>query len=211
MNNRKYLFIIICAILAAIALLIFIAHTVIKSADFGFAREVSNEEKALRIQVTSTAENWLGCQEADGSHRPIIDLYNAYEPLAQGYTVQYDDNWCATFGSTVAIQCGLTDIIPTECGCERQIGLLADIGCWEECDDYVPLPGDYIFYCTTNKRPGDCSAWSDHVGIVVGTWHGYIKVIEGNSGNKVAYRYIPVNDPSIRGFGLPDYASKVNE
>ena len=211
MKYRKHLLIIVCAILAAIVLLILIAHTVILNADFGFSREIDDEEKALRLMVTGTAENWLGCQEADDSHHPIIDLYNAYEPLAQGYTVQYDDNWCATFGSAVAIQCGFTDIIPTECGCERQIGLFAEIGRWEENDDYVPLPGDYIFYCTTNRHLGDCTAWSDHVGIVVGTWHGYIKVIEGNNGNKVAYRYIMVNDPSIRGFGLPNYASKINE
>ena len=33
-----------------------------------------------------------------------------------------------------------------------------------------------------------------------------IKVIEGNKDDDVSYRYLFVNDPFIRGFGLPDYS-----
>lgn len=207
MKKRKYISIILSVTLAVATIIVCTLHLVIQGVEYGFAREVSSSEQALRMQVIRTAESWLGSRESDGTHQPIVDIYNNHEPLAQDYIVQYDDNWCATFGSTVAIQCSLTDIIPTECGCERQIKLFTALGRWEEADNYVPLPGDYIFYCTTNKRPGDCTAWSDHVGIVVGTWHGYIKVIEGNNGDQVAYRYIPVNDLRIRGFGLPDYAA----
>lgn len=177
----------------------------IENADWGFAREVSAEEAALRLQMVETAESWLGCQESDGTHHPIIDLYNSHEPLAQGYEVTYEDNWCATFGSAVAIQCGLTDIIPTECGCQRQIGLFLDLGCWEENDDYVPLPGDYIFYAWGESPVGDCTGWADHVGIVVGTAGPFIKVIEGNNADAVNYRIIPAGDPQIRGYGLPNY------
>ena len=92
---------------------------------------------------------------------------------------------------------------------QRQIGLFDDLGCWEERDDYMPLPGDIIFYCTGNKLFGDCIGWSDHVGIVVGTRFGWIQVIEGNVNDTVTYRYIMVNDPSIRGFGIPNFSSKV--
>jgi hypothetical protein len=172
---------------------------------WGFYWKVSPEETALRMQVVQTAESYLGCKEEDGSHEKIIDLYNSQDPLPVGYAVQYTDSWCATFGSTVAIQCGLTNIIPTECSCERQINLFRDMGCWEEKDDYIPLPGDYIFYTLKNPSMDDSTAWSDHVGIVVGTWHGFIKVIEGNNGGTVKYRVIPVDDPRIRGFALPDY------
>ena len=175
---------------------------------YGFAREVSLEEQTLRLSLVQAAENWLGCKEADGSHQPIIDLYNAHEPLAQGYTVKYTDQWCATFVSAAAITAELTDIIPTECGCQRQIGLFEQLDCWEEKDDYVPLPGDIIFYATTASGIGDCTDWSDHVGIVVGTNGNRIKVIEGNNGEAVRYRYLYTTDPTIRGYGLPDYASK---
>ncbi len=115
-------------------------------APYGFAREVALQEKALRSEVVATAETWLGCQEGDAFHEQIIQIYNAHEPLAQGYAVTTTDNWCAAFASTVAIECELTQIIPTECGCQRQIGLWKDINRWQEDDNYLPLPGDYIYY-----------------------------------------------------------------
>lgn len=58
----------------------------------------------------------------------IIDVYNAHRPLARGYKVKYTDAWCATFVSAVAIKCGLTSIIPTECGCGQMIELFKN---WE--------------------------------------------------------------------------------
>ena len=176
-------------------------------ADYGFARKVSAQEEALRLQVVRTAESYLGCKEEDGTHQPIIDLYNSHTPLAQGYEVQYTDVWCATFGSAVAIRCHMTEIVPTECGCQRQIKLFDDLGCWEESDNYIPLPGDYIFYAWDDVPFGNCTGWADHVGIVVGTVGPFIKVIEGNKDDSVAYRHILVGDYRIRGYGLPDYAS----
>lgn len=173
---------------------------------WGFAREVGNYEKALRLEVVETAEGWLGAKESDGSHRAIIDIYNAHTPLARGYKVTYEDAWCATFDSTVAIQCGLTDIIPTECGCDPQIRLFQEMGCWQEDDAYVPLPGDLIYYHWDCPELEDCTASTDHVGIVVGTAGPFIKVIEGNKDNDVSYRYTRVDASDIRGYGIPDYA-----
>lgn len=174
---------------------------------WGFYRKVSEGEAALRMQVVQTAESYLGCRESDGSHEAIIDLYNAHEPLAQNYTVQYTDSWCATFVSAVSIRCGLTDILPTECSCERLIGLFGELDCWQEDDNYTPLTGDIIFYDWDEKWPGDCTGWADHVGIVVGTKWPFVKVIEGNRDDAVAYRVIPLGEVHIRGYGLPDYAA----
>ena len=171
--------------------------------------EISDAEFELRMSFVAEAEKWLGANSLDGSHKPILTIYNNHTPLAQGYMVKETDKWCATFVSAIAISMDLTDIIPTECGCQRQIGLFDDLGCWEERDDYMPLPGDIIFYCTGNKLFGDCIGWSDHVGIVVGTRFGWIQVIEGNVNDTVTYRYIMVNDLSIRGFGIPNFSSKV--
>ena len=173
---------------------------------YGFAREVPEKEQQIRLSLVEAAESWLGCNEQDRSHRNIIDLYNQHEPLAQNYLVKYDDQWCATFVSASAIKAGLTSIVPTECGCQRQIDLLKELGAWEEADDYLPLPGDIIYYCRSNlDLTNDCTAWSDHVGIVVGTSGNRIKVIEGNFGDKVDYRYLQVNAMIIRGFGVPQY------
>ena len=141
-------------------------------------------------------------------HHQIIDLYNAQEILPVGYLVTYEDNWCATFVTAVALQNNLEDIIPPECGCQRQIALFESMGCWQEDETYVPLPGDVIYYAQKETAIGDCTGWADHVGIVVGTSKQYIKVIEGNSKDAVRYRYIRKDNYTIRGYGLPDYSGK---
>ena len=180
----------------------------IRSCEYGFEVELPPAELALRQRLIHAAEDWLDCKEADGSHEAIIDLYNSFQPLAQGYQVQYDDQWCATFVSAAAIEAELTQIIPTECGCQRQIGLFQQLGVWQEADDYKPLPGDIIYYCRTNKElSGDCTGWSDHVGIVVGTNGNRLKVIEGNYGDGVGYRYLKVDAAIIRGYATPDYSA----
>lgn len=208
MKHIKKILTILAISSAAVLILGIGMYLLIPHLNYGFSRNISEGEEALRMQVTSTAESWLGTREGDNHHKAIVDIYNSHTPLAQGYTVTYEDNWCATFGSTVAVSCKLTDIIPTECGCERQIGLFQQLGRWEEKDTYLPLPGDYIFYAWDAFSPGDCTGWADHVGIVVGTWGPFIKVIEGNKDDSVSYRYITHWDFEIRGYGLPDYASK---
>ena len=200
MKKKYWLIILIAVLLIGVVLLLY------KGMSPKFAREVPEAEKNLRQQVLDAGEAWLGAKEKDGSHHPIVDIYNSHLPLARGYEVLYTDDWCSVFVSTVAIQAGLTDYIPTECGCEPQINLFRELGAWVEADDYVPLPGDYIFYHWDCTEPGDCVAWSDHVGIVVGTVGPYIKVLEGNCDNRVAYRYVRINGQEIRGFGIPDYA-----
>ncbi len=174
--------------------------------NWGYARNVAQAERSKRDTMVAQAKLWLGTQEGSQGHKDIIDLYNSHQPLAQGYQVQYDDNWCSTFVSAMAISLDYTDFIPTECGCQRHIALLEEMGCWEECDGYVPLPGDLIFYSSQDKGSGDCTAWSDHIGIVVGTYGGFIRVIEGNYGDAVGYRIIRINGKGIRGFGTPDYS-----
>ena len=199
-RKKKAIWLVLPILLLAAAAAVWVAKT-----EYGFAREVSPEEEAARRFVVDTAEDWYGCRESDGSHHPIIDLYNSQTELPRGYAVTYEDAWCSAFVTTVALQTENTDIIPPECSCDEQIELFQEHGTWEENDDYVPLPGDVIFYhwdCTALH----CDHWSDHVGIVVGTRFGRILVIEGNKDNAVEYRVLPIGDPSIRGYGIPAYA-----
>ena len=208
MKQRKRILTILAAAVGAVLLMTGGAFLFLKCTDWGFAREVSDAERSLRLETVTTAQEWLGSDEGGREHLQLIEIYNAHEPLAQGYAVTAEDNWCAAFGSSIAIQCGLTDIVPTECGCQRQIGLWQELGRWEENDNYMPLPGDYIYYAWDEPfRFGDCTGWADHVGIVVGTAGPFIKVIEGNKNDTVAYRIILRGDWQIRGYGLPDYAS----
>lgn len=168
-------------------------------------------ETQIREKVVATAKAWLGCNEADGSHRQIVDVYNSHRPLARGYALKYTDAWCAGFVSAVAIKLGLTDIMPTEVGVWNMIELYRKLGRWQESDSYVPKPGDVIMYAWSDNGVGDCTSGASHVGIVVACDGKTITVIEGNKANAVGYREIAVNGRYIRGFGLPDYASKATE
>ena len=168
-------------------------------------------ESQIRQKVVATAKAWLGCKESDGSHRQIVDVYNSHRPLARGYALRYTDAWCAGFVSAVAIKCGLTDIMPTEVGVGNMIDLYRRLGRWKEQDSYVPSPADVIMYAWGDSGAGDCASGASHVGIVVSCDGKTITVIEGNKNNAVGYREIAVNGRYIRGFGLPDYASKATE
>ena len=159
----------------------------------------------IASKVVAQAQAWLGKNEKDGSHKGIIDVYNAHKPLARGYKVKYTDEWCATFVSAVAVKLGYTDIIPTECGCEKMIELFKAKGSWDENDARVPNPGEIIFYDWDDSGKGDNRGYTDHVGIVEKVSGNTITVIEGNLNNAVGRRTIAVNAKYIRGYGVPKY------
>lgn len=158
-------------------------------------------------KVVEQAKSWLGRNEKAGTHKLIIDTYNAHKPLARGYKVKYTDAWCATFASAVAIKLGYTDIIPTECGCEPMIKLFKEMGCWKENENVTPKAGWYIFYDWQDKGTGktDNKGGADHVGIVEKVVGSTIYVIEGNYSESVKRRTIAVNGRYIRGYGVPKY------
>ena len=173
--------------------------------------ELTMTEQEIRKQVVTKAKSYLGYKESDGSHKKIIDLYNSHKPLARGYAVKYTDEWCATFVSAVGIALGYTDIMPTECSCARMITLYKAKGRWEENDAHVPSPGDIVMYDWQDKNNGDNIGNPDHVGFVVSLNGTSMTIIEGNKGEAVAYRALSVNGKYIRGYCLPDYASKVTK
>ena len=168
-------------------------------------------ELELRNKVVEVMRGWLGWSEANGKYRTIIDLYNTQKPLPRGYPVQYDDEWCATCVTAAGIQAGLHDIILGECGCGKMIELYQAAGRWEENDAYRPEAGDIIMYDWQDSGKGDNTGGADHVGIVEKVVGNTITIIEGNKGEAVARRTLAVNGRYIRGYCLPDYASKAEE
>lgn len=160
---------------------------------------------ATAKEILKQAEAWIGCKESNGTHKAIIDVYNAHKPLARGYKVKYTDSWCATFVSAVAIKCGATNIIPTECGCEKQIELFKKLGTWIENENRVPAAGDIIYYDWEDTGAGDAKGFANHVGIVQKVTGSTIYVIEGNYNNAVGVRKIAVNAKCIRGYAAPKY------
>ena len=206
--KRKKLWLLLPLIPLLLAAVYVIAPKMIPSERFGFAYEVPAKEKQMRMELVDTACGWAGVREDDGSHHFIIDLYNSIDPLPQDYRVTYDDAWCAAFVSAAASEAELLDIIPAECSCNRQIGLFRELKRWEETDSHLPLPGDIIYYDWDLPRSFDCTGWSEHVGIVVGTYGPFIRVMEGNKDDDASFRTIWRNDWCIRGYGLPDYVAK---
>lgn len=161
-----------------------------------------------RQVIVDKIKSWIGAKEGDKTHKHIIDTYNNHKPLAQGYKVKYTDAWCATTVSAAAIEVGYTDIIPTECSCNRMIKLLQQKGIWQESDAYVPKAGDIIFYDWQDSGVGDNTGVPDHVGIVEKCDGNIIVVIEGNKNDGVERRSIQVNGKCIRGYGVPKYSSE---
>ena len=165
-------------------------------------------ETELRQKVVSTALAWLGTKENTAKHQEMLDIYNAQRPLPRGTRMLAYWPWCAAFVSTVSLQCGLRDIMPTECGCPVMVRLYQEIGRWVEDDAYIPSPGDVIFYDWQDTGYGDNVGHPDHVGIVLDCDGNNMTIIEGNNANAVNKRVLAVNARFIRGFGIPDFASK---
>lgn len=161
----------------------------------------------VRNRYVSVMKGWIGAKEGDATHREIIDIYNSITPLPRGYKLQYTDAWCAATASAAAKVAGLASIIPAECSCSRLIEKYQQMGRWVENDDYIPSPGDQIFYDWQDNGIGDNRGAPDHVGVVESVYNNSIIVIEGNYSDQVKRRSIPVNGKFIRGFGCPDFAS----
>lgn len=156
--------------------------------------------------VLNVMRSWIGYSEANGKHKQIIDLYNSHKPLARGYAVKYSDEWCDTTVSAAAIKAGVVDLIGTECGCEQHVKIFQSMGIWIEDGTITPKPGDIILYNWDDAtQPND--GYSDHIGYVESVSGRTITLIEGNKGEAVARREIPVGWGYIRGYARPKYSS----
>ena len=153
--------------------------------------------KVKLSDITSVVQSFHGCNEADGSHKKIIDIYNSHGPLPRGYKVKYTDAWCATYVSAVFISCGDDSFM--ECGCPEMIEKLKAIGYWKG-RNYTPKHGTIIFY----DWNGDGVA--DHVGIVRTLINGTLVVDEGNYQDCAKQRVISVDNSAIFGYAQPEYS-----
>lgn len=165
-------------------------------------------ELQLRHLVADRMVEYLGCNEADGSHREIIDLYNSIKPLPRGYKMTYNDPWCAAYPSAIAKELDLTDTILPECGCDAMIELYKAIGRWREADDYSPQVADLVMYDWQDNGTGDNTGSADHVGFIYARSGTGMTIIEGNLSDSVDFRNLKENARYIRGYCLPNYAAK---
>lgn len=160
-----------------------------------------------RSKPSEWLSKYVGIAEGSEQHKEILKIFND-SGLCTRYKMSVGDPWCATATSAAFIATRLSGIFPcVECSCESMINLAITAGIWIENDAYAPDTGDVILYDWDDNGVGDCTGWSDHVGIVISCDGSTIKVIEGNKSNTVGYRDIAVNGKYIRGFITPHYAA----
>lgn len=173
------------------------------------------EEKQMvysRQKVVDQALSWLGKNEADGSYKSIIDIYNSYSGgFPRGVKMQYGWAWCACTWSAIAIKLGYTEIMPIEISVGFLVEAAKKMGCWQENDSYIPQPADAVIYDWDDSGKGDNTNWPDHIGVVVEVNYsdGYFVVVEGNYNGAVKKRMVSINGKYIRGFIVPKYTNNV--
>ncbi|MCR5803620.1 MAG: DUF4214 domain-containing protein [Clostridia bacterium] len=125
------------------------------------------------------------------------------KPYYTWYGYNYRIEWCATFVSWCADQCGYIDSgkVPKYKWCMDAKDWFNGKGEWVNGNKYRPKSGDIIFF----DWNGD--GVIDHTGIVVGTdAKGYIHTVEGNKDDAVRNdRVVKVGDKTICGYGIPKY------
>lgn len=156
--------------------------------------------------VLNVMRSWVGYNEVNKKYLEILNVYNSHKPLARGYAIKPSDEWCDACVSAAAIKAGAVDLIGTEVGVEKHVAIFKRKGIWIEDGTITPRPGDVIvFNWDDNTQPNDGN--SDHIGYVESVSGGKITTLEGNMGEKVGRRTIPVGYGYIRGFARPKYAA----
>lgn len=160
-----------------------------------------------RNDVVNLVNSWEGRNEADGTHKYIVDIYNSHLPHPRNTKMQYNWAWCACTWSALAVKLGYTDIMPIEISCYYIIEEAKKMGCWQENDTHIPGLGDGVLYDWDDSGVGDNTGNPDHIGTViyVNKESGYMVVMEGNYSNAVKKRTIMINGRFIRGFICPKY------
>lgn len=164
-------------------------------------------ETEMRQKVADIINSWVGATKGSAKHLEILSIYNGHKPLARGYTVKVTDAYCATTVSAAYIKAGIAEYTGTECGVEKYVEIAKGLGIWVENDAHKPGIGDACVYDWDDTGKGDCTGYSDHIGIVTKTAASTFVVTEGNmSGGKVGTRTMAVNGKYIRGFICPNFA-----
>lgn len=143
---------------------------------------------SLRNYFLEIAENELGTSSGD-KYR----LW--YSGVADG------EPWCATFVSWCANEAGiLGETIPKFQSCAVGVSWFRSKNEWKEGSDYIPNPGDIIFFEFQNPYDGP-----EHVGIVWKVENGMVQTIEGNSSDQCQSNIYVIGSSVIYGYGIPEY------
>ncbi len=122
------------------------------------------------------------------------------EPYWSWYGFNSRVEWCATFVSWCANECGYIDtgVIPKFAGCANGVQWFKDRGQWLD-GSAEPVPKMIIFF------DWDSDGESDHVGIVEKVENGIVYTVEGNSGDSCRINQYTVGNSKILGYGVSQY------
>lgn len=158
-------------------------------------------------KVLNVARGWLGYSEQNGKFKEILNVYNSHKPLARGYAIKENDEWCDAFVSACAIKAGAVSIIGTEVGVQKHVDIFKSKGIWIEDGSTKPRVGDIIvFNWDDNTQAND--GYADHIGFVEQVTGNTIICIEGNKERSVSRRTINVGWGYIRGYARPKYKAE---
>lgn len=147
-------------------------------------------------KVVQLAVSWKGQRDS------VVDVYNSGpKPLPRHYRVKYEDMLCATFVSALFVHLGWTDIVPPECGAQQLFDNMKALDRGVIDRNRTPNVGDLIFFGPSNGR-------IQHVGIVTELGNNNKQIYYYDIQSVVGRHTCPVGYSWIKGYGMPDYASK---
>ena len=164
-------------------------------------------EQLAELQKEEYGSLWANILAGSGGSSAIVEVALSQignvggQPYWSWYGFSSRVEWCATFVSWCAEQCGYIEagIIPKFAACHNEgIAWFQACGLWQD-RGYVPDIGDIIFFDWEND------GHSDHVGIVERVEGNNVYTVEGNSSNMCREKVYDINSSDIFGYGIPAY------
>lgn len=166
-------------------------------------------EQLAELLKEDYASMWTSLIYGSGGNSDIVEVALSQvgnvggQPYWSWYGFESRVEWCATFVSWCANECGYIEkgIIPKFASCQYEgVDWFKACGLWQD-GGYIPKAGDIIFFDWADKHDGV----SDHVGIVERVENGRVYTIEGNSSDSCKQRDYDINSTEIQGYGTPMY------
>lgn len=156
-----------------------------------------------REDVLAIAVSQLGYEESTRNYVVENKEVYGYSRYGDWYADPYGD-WCAMFASFCLDYAGVEGV-PYDSTCQDWVEELTEAGLYEAGGDYVPQPGDLIFF------DYGADGTSNHVGLVESVTEASesaeakVHTIEGNSGDRVQRVTYNLSDQRIMGYARIPY------
>ncbi len=195
-----------------IKLIITVAHKTAADAAESF-RFNKNQKDELQELLAMDSSLWRAVLYgiSDGSYGEYGEIVQVAlsqvgniggQPYWSWYGFSSRVEWCACFVSWCADQCGYieADWIPQYAWCPYGVQWFQGREQWLD-GSMEPEPGMIIFYDWYKTSEGGQDGVADHTGIVERVENGIVYTVEGNWGDSVAQRELPVGQFEILGYG----------